>query len=266
MRMKGMRTLLAVGLSIALTAGVVVAQGGRPGGGQGGPGGQRRGFGGVTGVIEKVSKTELTLRVQQPQGGQRAVAPMQGGDQQPRSVTYDLTDETRYVNFEAGQDDDIELGKAIVAVGTGNENAITAKSLCTYKVVENDQDRFRVMGPLMLTMGVLMREAGITPQQGQRPPMAFGVVSSVAPLVIKTRGRDGAEREVRVTLNNATKYHKLRDIQNSDLKVGRTATVQQQFQRPPGGQGGPGGGRGNRQAPPAQGKPKAGLVMQHPAT
>lgn len=226
------------------------AQGGggdRPGGGR--PGGNRGGFGGLMGTVVSVSETELVItpmfggRGGRPGGGR----PQQGGGEPPQNVTVKLNAETGYSEMADGKEDDLVKGVFVSAAGEG-EDTIDAKAIATCEAAPEDTEGAAAMRALFLaSMPLRMiamrgQQGGGDPQNRPRIGMAIGELINEIPYTVKARGRDG-DREVTLTVADATTYFKLNSIKNGDLVVGRMVSIAPVRQQD--GQGGPGG---NRQA------------------
>lgn len=244
---------MAAAFALAMGAMVVPASlaqggggGGRPGGGNR-PGGGQRGFGGLTGTIESVSETELVITPMfgggrpgggRPGGGQ----PQQGGDEPPRTITVKLNGETGYSEMLEGKEDDLVKGVFVSAVGEG-EDTIDAKAIATCEAAPEDTEGAAAMRALFLAAMPLrmiaMRGQQGDPQNRPRLGQALGELINEIPYTVKARTRDG-ERDVALTVADATRYFKLVAIKNGDLKKGRMVSIAPVRQQD--GQG------GNRQA------------------
>ncbi|MCC7490843.1 MAG: hypothetical protein IT204_00770, partial [Fimbriimonadaceae bacterium] len=236
-----------------------------PGGGQGR--GMMGGFG-VSGTLEEISDAALKVKMmdwrgggggpggggggQRPGGGQ----PQQGGGPggpggQPteRIITVNLNDKTGYRELTTAKEEDVAPDCFLAVVGTGTETQIEAKAACIY-VAPKDEEAMTSGRVLMSSFMAIRRASGMGREE--RAQMAGGKVVSITPLIVKARGRDGAEREVTVTTADATKYLQINTIKHAALVKGRLVTALPVPQQ--GGAGGPGGGGGNR--------PQAALPLQ----
>lgn len=244
----------AIAVAIGLLAVPTLAQGGggRPGGGQRG----RGGFG-LTGVIESITSTALTLKVQargQRPGGQQGGGQRQAGE--ARSVTVKLTGDTKYYEVKTAASSDLKAGQPIVLAGSGERDDLTAKAGAVY-TGELGEDARANMAPAMMAMMPVMQAAGGGQQQGQdqRPTMLMGIIKSVKPLVVTTRNREGETSDLTVALAGGMKWFKVVDIERTTLAKGRTATVRPVRQQREGG-----GNQGNRR--PQQNQPQGDLTAE----
>ncbi|NUP98701.1 MAG: hypothetical protein HUU35_02475, partial [Armatimonadetes bacterium] len=212
-------------LLAALLAAAAVAQQGRQGG-----------MLAVYGLIDSISQTELCLRVAnapRPQGEGRPQA-----DEADRLVTLKLNDATRYRRLGDGRLKDLAEGVVLAGVGTANGDQVSVKALVTYQPAEGEDAR-RAMGGLRLAMGPLRRAAGL--DRDDRADMVFGTITSVEPLVVKGRNREG-ETEHTLVVDDETRYLKIVSTEHGSLKKGLLAAVLPVFTGGPGGPGGRPGG------------------------
>ncbi len=200
------------------------------------------------GTVESVSETELVITMMgggRPGGRPGGGAPQQGGDQQPRTMTIKLNAETGYREMVEGKEDDLVKGVFVAAAGEG-EDTIDAKAIATAEAAPEDTEGAVALRSLMLVMMPLRMIAGRgqqgDPQTRPRIGMAVGELINEIPYTVKARTRDG-ERDVALTVADATRYFKLGEIKNADLVKGRMVSIAPVRQQD--GQGGPGG---NRQA------------------